>query len=103
VATVAGILMLVQPSTGILALGAIIMAYFIIQGILQITFAFVNVGFRGWGWMLFSGFVSLFLGGIIYASWPISATWILGIMIGIDFITLGACIMLITRYVNSNS
>lgn len=97
----AGLLMLVNPASGILALGVIVLAYLIIQGILQTISAMLYSSCRGWIWLLFSGLVSLILAGMIYASWPVSATWILGVMVGINFIAFGLSIIMLTKYISN--
>jgi uncharacterized membrane protein HdeD (DUF308 family) len=39
-----------------------------------------------WGWMLTSGIVDLILAGIIFAGLPASATWALGLLVGINML-----------------
>jgi uncharacterized membrane protein HdeD (DUF308 family) len=43
--------------------------------------------------MLASGIADLILAGIIIAGWPSTATWILGLLVGINLITSGAAII----------
>jgi uncharacterized membrane protein HdeD (DUF308 family) len=42
--------------------------------------------------MLASGIADLILAGIIIAGWPSTATWVLGLLVGINLITSGAAI-----------
>lgn len=102
VATIAGLLMLISPSTGVLALGAIVICFLVIQGVLQTISAFMYSSCRGWMWLLFSGLVSLLLAGIIYQGWPVTASWIIGVMLGINFIVFGLSLIMLTNYVSDN-
>ncbi len=43
----------------------------------------------GWGWGLFSGAVSAFLGMLIWRSWPESSLWVIGLFVCIDMIFRG--------------
>lgn len=101
IAIIAGMLMLLKPAAGILALGLIVLAFLVMQGVLQILSSALYSGCKGWGWLLFSGIISLLLAGIVFSSWPISATWILGVMIGVNFIAFGASLIMLTKYVNN--
>jgi uncharacterized membrane protein HdeD (DUF308 family) len=48
-----------------------------------------------WGWMLASGIADLILAGIIIAGWPGTATWALGLIVGVNLITSGAAITMV--------
>jgi uncharacterized membrane protein HdeD (DUF308 family) len=42
-----------------------------------------------WVWVLFSGAVTLVIGLIILAHWPVSGLYILGLFLGIDLVFAG--------------
>ncbi|RTL87835.1 MAG: aquaporin Z [Hyphomicrobiales bacterium] len=42
------------------------------------------------GFVVFSGIVTLLLGGVILAHWPVSSLWVLGTFLGVDLIFAGA-------------
>jgi uncharacterized membrane protein HdeD (DUF308 family) len=42
-----------------------------------------------WGWMLFSGLISLWLAFLIWRGWPSTATWVIGLYVGLNMIFLG--------------
>ena len=46
---------------------------------------------KSWGWMLASGIADLILAALIIKGWPSTATWALGLIVGINLITSGAC------------
>jgi uncharacterized membrane protein HdeD (DUF308 family) len=43
-----------------------------------------------WIWVLLSGVITLLLGLLILAHWPVSSLYILGVFLGIDLIMAGA-------------
>ena len=43
-----------------------------------------------WVWVVISGLVTLVLGVIILAHWPVSAVYALGILLGVDLVFAGA-------------
>ena len=49
----------------------------------------VSHRYIGWGWMLFSGIVTLALGWMVYKQWPVSGLWFIGLYLGIDMILNG--------------
>jgi uncharacterized membrane protein HdeD (DUF308 family) len=44
---------------------------------------------RGWGWLLASGILSLILGVLIWAQWPASGLWVIGLLVGIQLLFTG--------------
>jgi uncharacterized membrane protein HdeD (DUF308 family) len=68
-----------------LALGAALVA----SGIMRIVLAFSMKGGSPWGLVALSGLITLVLGGIILAHWPVSSLYILGVFLGIDLIFAG--------------
>jgi uncharacterized membrane protein HdeD (DUF308 family) len=68
-----------------LALGAALVA----SGIMRIVLAFSMKGGSPWGLVALSGLITLVLGGIILAHWPVSSLYILGVFLGIDLVFAG--------------
>ncbi len=60
-------------------------------GIMRIVLAFsMNVG-MGWAfWIGLSGAITLLLGIVILAHWPVSSLYILGLFLGVDLVVAGA-------------
>ncbi len=61
---------------------------FLVQGAFRIVGA-VTGQFRGWGWVLFSGVITMLLGILIWQEWPYSGLWVIGLFIGIEFLFSG--------------
>jgi uncharacterized membrane protein HdeD (DUF308 family) len=86
---VAGIIMLINPLLAsivfTLALGFIIL----VVGIMRIVMAFHIKGMKGWAWPLIGGIISIILGLLIIAQWPISGFWVIGLFVAIEMIVSG--------------
>lgn len=86
---IVGVLLLAYPITGIITLTLLIACIFFIQGIVQIYIGFEMRELKGWGWMVFSGFVSLILAWLIWSELPGSAAWVIGLLVGINLLIFG--------------
>ena len=42
-----------------------------------------------WGWPLASGILNVLLGLLIWAQWPLSGLWVIGLFVGIELIFSG--------------
>ena len=61
----------------------------LLVGIARIVMAFQHRGWTGWGWMLFSGVLAVFLGVMILSRWPASGMVVIGLFIAIEMIING--------------
>ena len=85
----AGAYLAFLPLTGILTLTALVAALFVADGVLEAIMAFRIRSHRGWGWVLVSGLVAIAAGVLIALQLPSSATWVLGVLVGIKMIFAG--------------
>jgi uncharacterized membrane protein HdeD (DUF308 family) len=69
-----------------LVLGASLVA----SGIMRIVLAFSMKQETPWIWVVLSGVITLLLGLLILAHWPVSSIFVLGLFLGIDLIMAGA-------------
>ncbi len=88
----AGVLLLAFPIEGILTLTLFLALFFILTGVIRAIMALDSRG-AGWGWMLASGIVAVALGVVILIGYPQAAGWILGLLLGIDFVFFGAMLI----------
>jgi uncharacterized membrane protein HdeD (DUF308 family) len=91
----AGIVLIRWPISGTVSLTLVLIAFFFIEGIVTLMYAFEHrAQLSGrWGWMLASGIVDLILAGIIFAGLPETATWALGLLVGINLLFGGTAII----------
>jgi len=90
-----GVLLLVFPTAGILTAGVLLTLFFLLDGIAKAALALTLRGMPGWGWFAFNGAVSLLLAVVVFAEFPVSATWILGLVVGIHLLLKGWAILLV--------
>jgi len=95
VAIAAGIVLVGSPAQGALSLTFVLIAFFLIQGIATVMYA---VDHRKelsgrWGFMLFSGLITLALAVMIIAGLPATAGWALGLLVGIDMVFGGLALI----------
>ncbi len=94
----AGVYLLGWPGMGLFSLTAVLIAFLFIEGFLSILYALEHrKGLTGrWGWMLASGILDLVLGALLLAGLPASATWALGLLLGINMIFGGWALILMS-------
>ena len=84
-----GLMLLVDPLKGAVALTLILAVFLLVEGIFKIITALRVREHRGWGWLLASGIVSVVLGVLIWAQWPASGLWVIGLLVGIQLLFTG--------------
>ena len=89
---IVGFLFLTSPGEGLVALTLLLIVFFIVGGMAKVVFALTIRPFPNWGWVLGSGIVGLLLGVILFAQMPVSAAWLLGLLVGIQMVTEGAAL-----------
>ena len=91
----AGIVLILWPISGTVSLTLVLIAFFLVEGIVTLMYAFEHrAQLSGrWGWMLASGIVDLILAGIIFAGLPETSTWALGLLVGINLLFGGTAII----------
>ena len=101
----AGIVLLLWPISGTVSLTLLLIAFFLVEGIVTLMYAFEHrARLSGrWGWMLASGIVDLILAGIIFAGLPESATWALGLLVGINLLFGGAAMVVMALAARSSA
>jgi uncharacterized membrane protein HdeD (DUF308 family) len=99
----AGLVLLAWPLSGVLTLTLFLAAFFIMEGVATIMFALDHRrDLTGrWGWVLASGIVDLVLAAIIFAGFPGTAAWAIGLLVGINMVMGGTSLMAIAFYARS--
>ncbi|WP_296643386.1 HdeD family acid-resistance protein [Roseinatronobacter sp.] len=88
-AMVAGGLLLAWPMQGVVTITIVLGVFFLLGGAFKLAAAFGMRPFAGWGWVGFSGALSVLLGVLLLFGLPGTAFWAIGILVGIDLIFLG--------------
>lgn len=88
--TVIGLYLVFHPIFNTIILTVAAALYFLIESVSSFANAISSKGFRQIFWVdLFSGLVQLFLAIMIIIGLPSTAFWILGLLIGINFVFSG--------------
>jgi len=95
IALAAGVILILWPISGVLSLTLVLIAFFVVEGIATLMYAFEHKAQLSgrWGWMLASGIVDLVLAGIIFAGLPGTAAWALGLLVGINMLFGGTAMI----------
>jgi uncharacterized membrane protein HdeD (DUF308 family) len=87
-ALVLGILLMYSPVRGAIVLTMLLAAYFFVSGIFRVGAA-LAWRLPHWGWLLVSGIINIGLGIIVWAGWPGTGLWVLGLFLGINLLFSG--------------
>ena len=85
----AGFVTFENPLLAAALLTLILGASLVASGIMRIILGFGMKRETPWIWVLLSGVITLLLGLLILAHWPVSSLYILGLFLGIDLIMAG--------------
>ena len=96
-----GAMTFVNPLVATASLTLLAGAALVATGVLRLIMAFQNRELPYWGWVAFSGVLSLLLGGMILAQWPASSLWVLGTFLAIELIFQGWAAIALARAIRS--
>ena len=86
---IAGVYLMVHPKMSLVSLTLALAVLFFVEGIFHIVTYFNVRTLPGSAWLLFDGIVTLILAVMIWRSWPASAVWALGTIVGINLLMSG--------------
>jgi uncharacterized membrane protein HdeD (DUF308 family) len=85
---VLGALIVWRPLVSAEILTLLMGAFFLVAGLFQLITPFL-VSLPEWGWHALNGIITLVLGILILAQWPVSGLWVIGLFVGIELIFYG--------------
>ena len=87
---IAGILMIKYPAASAAWFTLFVAAFFIVIGIFRLIFGFsLRKEGKGWVWTVISGVAAVLIGILIYAEWPVSGLWVIGLFVSIELTMQG--------------
>jgi uncharacterized membrane protein HdeD (DUF308 family) len=89
---IVGVLLIRHRAAGLLVLTLLLLVYFMVEGISKVIFSLTIRPFPSWGWVLASGIVTILIAFYLWASLPVTAIWLLGLLLGIQLICEGAAL-----------
>jgi uncharacterized membrane protein HdeD (DUF308 family) len=84
-----GFYVLANPVAGLESLTFAVAIYLFVEGVLEFFLSFRLRPAPGSGWLFIDGIVTLVLAVAIWSTWPSSATWVVGTLIGISMLFSG--------------
>ena len=84
-----GVGMFLTPVLSMWTITAFLMAYFLVDGAFTIAAGMKAKPADGWGWIVFSGISSVLLAILLYAKWPASGAFAVGLLVGIRLVFAG--------------
>jgi uncharacterized membrane protein HdeD (DUF308 family) len=84
-----GVYILAHPLAGLASLTLAVAIYLFVEGVLEFILWFQLRTTAGRGWLLFDGIVTLVLAAMISSTWPSSAAWVIGTLVGISIFFSG--------------
>jgi uncharacterized membrane protein HdeD (DUF308 family) len=87
---IAGFVTFQNPLLAAALLTLILGISLLVSGFMRIFLAFSMKEGTPWIWIVLSGVITVLLGGVILARWPVSSLYVLGLFLGIDLIFAGA-------------
>jgi uncharacterized membrane protein HdeD (DUF308 family) len=85
-----GYLLVSNPAAGLVAVTFLMLVLFLIVGITRVVFALMIRPMQDWLWVLASGLVAIVCALVLFANLPEAATWLVGFLLGIELIAVGA-------------
>ena len=98
---IAGVYLLVNPKLSLVSLTLALAVLFFVEGVFHLVTYFQLRSAPGSGWLLFDGIVTLILAVMIWRSWPASAVWALGTIVGINLLMSGFTRLMYSRAVRT--
>src|SRR5712692_5176289 len=104
VAIAAGLLLVEWPVSGAISLTYLLIAFFVIEGVVSIMYALEHKKELSgrWAWMLVSGIIDLILAVMILAGLPSTAAWALGLLVGINMLFGGTSMIAMALHARSS-
>lgn len=85
---VVGLLFVRMPVTALETMTLLLACFLIVGGVFRMIAAF-SVRYTSWIWPFLGGLIDLVLGLMIWAQWPVSGLWVIGLFVGISLIFRG--------------
>ena len=89
---IVGMLFLRNPGESLVTLTLLLIVFFMVEGFSKVIFALTIRPLPNWGWVLASGIVGILLALYLWANIPLTAAWLIGVLLGIELICEGVAL-----------
>jgi uncharacterized membrane protein HdeD (DUF308 family) len=91
-----GVYLLMHPVAGLISLTIALAIYLFLEAILEFVLGFTLRPLPGTGWLIFDGIVTLILAVMVWRTWPTSAPWLIGTLVGISMLFSGTARLMVS-------
>lgn len=84
-----GVVLWLDPIRGVVTLTVFLATVMLLDGILRTIMAFQLRPMPGWGLMLLGGIIGIIVALMIWRQLPVSAYWVIGLLLGVNLIFSG--------------
>ncbi|WP_440765236.1 HdeD family acid-resistance protein [Natronorubrum sp. DTA7] len=96
VAILAGIVLLANPVVGLASLTVLVIAYLLVDGLVELAASIRMSGQEGRGYIAASGVLSLVLAVFLWAGFPADSAWVVGLLVGVSLLMTGFSMVLVS-------
>ncbi|KTG08433.1 hypothetical protein AUR64_19055 [Haloprofundus marisrubri] len=93
--TVAGVALIANPLVGLASLTILLIAYFFVDGLVEIVMGLRLRPDANWGWLVASGVLGLVVAGLLFVGFPSTALWAVGLLFGINLLASGISMVMV--------
>jgi uncharacterized membrane protein HdeD (DUF308 family) len=91
-----GVYILMNPAAGLAGLTFAIAAYLFVEAVLELALGIQLRPAPGTGWLIFDSIITFILAVMIWSTWPSSAAWVVGVLVGISMLFSGMTRLMLT-------
>jgi uncharacterized membrane protein HdeD (DUF308 family) len=91
-----GVYILMNPVAGLAGLTFAIAVYLIVEAVLELALGLQLRPAPGTGWLIFDSIITFILAVMIWSTWPSSAAWVVGVLVGISMLFSGMTRLMLT-------
>ncbi|GIX12008.1 HdeD family acid-resistance protein [Elioraea sp.] len=88
-----GVLLLRNLGPGLLVIALLLIVFLLVDGLARIVFALTVRPLENWIWVLASGLLGVVLAAVLFASMPVTALWLIGLLLGIHLVAEGTALV----------
>ncbi|MGO4439124.1 HdeD family acid-resistance protein [Rhizobium sp. RAF56] len=87
--TLAGLFAFLNPLLASAAFTLLLAVALVVAGVFRVFVGRRMKPGKGWGWIVFSGVVTVLAGCVVWLGWPVNSLWILGLFLAVDLFFQG--------------
>ncbi|WP_217353093.1 HdeD family acid-resistance protein [Haloprofundus sp. MHR1] len=93
--TVAGVALIANPVYGLVSLTILLIAYFLVDGLLEVAMGLRLRPEANWGWVVASGVLGLIVAALLFVGFPSTALWAVGLLFGVNLLASGVSMVMV--------